>query len=639
MEQKIKKEKRMEEDYLEKAFASLHIQIAYLDAEFNFVRVNDAYAKGAGHEPDYFVGKNHFDLFPHEENEKIFRKVVEAGEPHTTFAKPFEYPDQPGRGVTYWDWNLQPIKNDKGKVEGLLLSLIDVTEKEKTLRDYARLATAIENATEGILIFDQERKILYVNPSFLKASGFAKKDLLGKKTYLLRSDLYDEQFHDEITDVISRGKVWKGPYRRQRKDKTYYDVEMTIFPLLDSTGNASEFVIVERDVTDELKLQQRIRQIQKMEALGTLAAGVAHDFNNILLPIIVNTELALRDVSKDSSAQEYLKLSLEAAERGRELVKQIIAFSRPSSQEIKPIKIGPIVEEAIHLLKSTLPSNIKITLRIGDLSGFVLADPNQIHQVLLNLFSNAVHAMRENGGELRVELDNVLLDEQEMEKYPELKSEKCLKLMVSDTGNGISEKNIEKIFDPFFTTKSRGEGSGMGLSVVHGIIKSCGGGIETHSEEGIGTTFDIYIPLIKDQKMEKSIREKEIPRGSEHILLVDDEEFALKSLESVLKHLGYEVTGKKNAKEALITFNARSDTFDLVITDQIMPELSGLELSQKILEIRPDMLILICTGFSDKINKKKVKEIGIREVVLKPLKMSEIAQVVRRVLDKRAEKI
>jgi PAS domain S-box-containing protein len=624
----------MKEDYLEKAFASLHIQIAYLDAEFNFVRVNDAYARGAGHEPDYFVGKNHFDLFPHEENEKIFRKVIETGEPYTTYAKPFEYPDRPGRGVTYWDWNLQPIKNNNGKVEGLLLSLIDVTEKEKTLKDYARLATAIENATEGILIFDQERKILYVNPSFLKASGFAKEELVGEYTPLLRSDLYDEQFHNEITKIISRGKVWKGTYKRQRKDKTYYDVDMTIFPLLDSTGNASEFVIVERDVTDELKLQQRIRQIQKMEALGTLAAGVAHDFNNILLPIIVNTELALWDVSKDSAAQEYLKLSLEAAERGRELVKQIIAFSRPSNQEIKPVKLGSIVEEALHLLKSTLPSNIKITQHIGDLSNFVLADSNQIHQVLLNLFSNSVHAMRENGGELRVELNSVLLGELEMKKYPELKSEKCLKLKISDTGCGISEENIEKIFDPFFTTKSRGEGSGMGLSVVHGIIKSCGGGIETHSEEGIGTTFDIYIPLIKEQKMEKCIKEEEIPRGNEHILLVDDEEFALKSLKSVLKHLGYEVTGKKDAREALITFNARSDTFDLVITDQIMPELSGLELSQKILEMRPDIPILICTGFSDRINKKKIKDIGIREVILKPLKIREIAQVVRRVLDK-----
>jgi len=573
-------------------------------------------------------------LYPHEENERIFRQVIETGEPYTTFAKPFEYPDQPGLGVTYWDWNLQPLKDNEGEIEGLLLSLIDVTVKEKTLKDYTRLATAIENAMEGILIFNKGRKIIYVNPSFLKSSGFTKEELIGANITLLRSDLHDDQFHSEIFDSISQGKVWKGPYKRQRKDRSYYDVDMTIFPLRDGAGNVSEYVIIERDVTDELKLQQRIRQIQKMEALGTLAAGVAHDFNNILMPIIVNTEMALWDVSKNSSAHEYLRLSLDAAERGRDLVKQIIAFSRPSFQETNPIQIGPIVEETIQLLKSTLPSNIRISQSIEDGAAFILADPTQIHQVLLNLFSNAVHAMRKKGGELRVELSKVQLDEPEMKKYPGLKFEKCLKLRVCDTGFGIPEENIERIFDPFFTTKSRGEGSGMGLSVVHGIIKSSGGDIEVHSEEGKGTTFDILIPLIEERRFEKSLIENEIPRGNERILLVDDEEFVLKSLGFALRRLGYEITGKKGGREALKTFKAQPEAFDLVITDQIMPELSGMELSKKILQIRPNIPIIICTGFSDKIDKEKVKKTGIRKVVLKPFKMREIAQIIRRTLEK-----
>ena len=622
----------MKNVYFEKAFSSLHIHIAYLDAEFNFIRVNDAYAKAAGHDPDYFVGKNHFNLYPHEENKTIFQKVLETGKPYTTFAKPFEYPDRPELGITYWDWNLQPIKDNRGKVGGLLLSLNDVTVREKTLRSYARLATAIENATEGILIFDKERKILYVNPSFLRISGFRKEELTGANTSLLRSDLYEEKFHDEIFDFISQGKVWKGPYKRQRKDKTYYDVEMTIFPMRDNKGRVTEYVMIERDITEDLKLQQRIRQIQKMEALGTLAAGVAHDFNNILMPIIVNTEMAMRNLAKNSAIDKYLKLSLDAAEKGRELVKQITTFGRPSHHEAKPVKIGPIIEQTIQLLQSTVPSNIRITVDIQNVSDFVLADPGQIHQVLLNLFSNAVYAMKDTGGELRVELDNVLLDEAEMKKYPSLRSQNCLKLKVSDTGCGISEENMEKIFDPFFTTKSRGEGSGMGLSVLHGIIKSSGGDVEVHSECGKGTTFEIFIPLIHERELEKIVKERKVQGGYERILLVDDEYFSLKSLEYVLEHLGYEVTAKKSGIEALEMFRAKPGDFDLVITDQVMPEISGLDMSRKILEVRPEIPIVICTGFSDRLTKNKIKKFGIREVLYKPFKMAEIAKIIRRVM-------
>lgn len=604
-----------------------------MDPEFHFVRVNEAYARAGGHAPEYYIGKNHFDLYPHEENENIFRQVVESGESYTTFAKPFEYPDQPELGVTYWDWSIQPLKDKNGKVEGLILSLIDVTAKERLLKDYTRQALAVESVKEGILIMDTDRIILYANPSFLRASGFSKEELIGKKSDVLRSDLYSAQFYAEVLGILSKGKEWRNTYRRKKKDKTYYDVDMTIYPIRDKQGKISEYMFVEREITEELNLQQRIRQIQKMEALGTLAAGVAHDFNNILMPIIVNTEMALWEVPKDTSAFDYLKLSLDAAERGRELVKQIISFSRSYSQEKKPINGSSIVKEAIDWLKSTLPSNTRVIQKIEADSGTILADPTQIHQVLLNLFSNAVYAMKKKGGELRVELKNATLNRSEMVRYPELKSRNVLKLEVSDSGCGISEEIIENIFDPFFTTKSRGEGSGMGLSVVHGIVKDHGGAIEVSSVEGEGTTFDIFIPLIKKEGMVINDGENEIPRGEERILLVDDEENVLKSLEIVLKRLGYDVVGEKDGKEALKTFQAQTEDFDLVITDQIMPELSGIDLSRKILEIRPDIPIVICTGFSDKIDKKKVNRLGIRELVLKPFRMNEIARIIRRVLD------
>lgn len=629
----------MKEELLKKVFSSLHIMIAYLDPEFNFIKVNDAYAKGGGHEPEYYIGKNHFDLYPHAENEKIFRQVVETGESFTTYAKPFEYPDRPELGVTYWDWTLLPLKNKVGKLDGLLLSMIDVTAKERILKEYTRLAAAIENVDEGIIIFNKEKRILYVNPSFLRSSGFSKEELVGKQTSILRSDLYGEQFHSNILNVIFLGKVWKGTYRRQRKDKTYYDVDMTIYPLRDSKEKVAEFVIVERDITDDLKLQQRIRQIQKMEALGTLAAGVAHDFNNILMPIIVNTEMALCDVPTNTATQEYLRLSLDAAERGRELVKQIISFSKSSYQKIKPVKIGPIVEESLDLLKPSLPFNIKVSQRLGNVNDIVMADPNQIHQVLLNLFSNAVHAMRKKGGILKVELSNVLLDGSGMEGYLELKSQNYLKITVSDTGCGIPKEIIEKIFDPFFTTKGRGEGTGMGLSVVHGIIKSHNGTIEVHSEEEHGTTFDIFLPLSKENAEESYDMKGDIFQGNECILLVDDDENVLKSVTNVLKRFGYDVVGEKNGKDALRIFKNQSKTFGLVITDQYMPGFSGLELARKISGIDPDIPIVLCTGFSDKIDKKKLKKAGIHEIILKPVNTSELAQTIRRVLDETKKKI
>ena len=510
-----------------------------------------------------------------------------------------------------------------------------MTAKERILKEYTRLAAAIENAKEGILIQDRERTILYANTSFLRTSGYTKEELIGKKASMLRSDQYNEQFHTDIIKVISQGKEWRGIYRRQRKDKTYYDVDMTINPLQDRQGNISEYVIVERDITDDLKLQQRIRQLQKMEALGNLAAGVAHDFNNILMPIIVNTEMALWDVPKDSATYAYLKLSLEAAEKGRELVKQIVAFSRPSYQEKKPIKIGPVIEEALHLMKSTLPSRIRITQNIEAKYGTVLADPSQIHQVLINLFSNAAHAMGAKRGELKVELRNVLLDIEELVKYPELKPGNYLKLTVSDTGCGMSEEVMENIFDPFFTTKNRGKGAGMGLSVVHSIIKNHGGVIDVHSELGKGTTFNILLPLIEKDSIEERSTGQQVPRGNERILLVDDEEAVLNSFQRVLTRLGYDVIGKKDGAKALKAFRARPKAFDLVITDQIMSGLSGTELARKILDIRPNIPIMLCTGFSNKINRQKLRRMGIRELILKPFTTGEIAQTIRRILDQR----
>jgi len=619
---------------LEKIFSSLHIHIAYLDPEFRFIRVNDAYADSAGNDKDFFVGKNHFDLFPDEENEKIFRQVVESGKAFTAYARPFEYPDRPEAGVTYWDWNLQPLKDTKGKVEGLILSLIDVSAREKALGDYGRLMAAIENAYERFFIIDNRNIIRYVNPAFLRSRGLKKEDLIGKKSDAFLIDQYNEHIYKDIHGAIKKGLVWNGLYRKKLEKGIYNDLSITAYPIKDDKGIISDYTVLERDTTEEMKAQKEIRQKYKMEALGTLAGGIAHDFNNILMPIIVNIEVVLRNMAEKNPLRDNLKLSLDAANRGRELVQQIISYSRPAPRKKEPVKIFPVVEEVLQFLKSTLPSNIKIKLDIGSKTSSVMADPTQIFQVLINLCKNSEDALGEKGGEICVKLENVQLEDASRESVWDPKKKEYIKLAVSDTGCGMGPKVMDKIFDPFFSLKNKGNRSGMGLAVVHGIVKDHGGFINVDSTEGEGTVFELFFPRVEMGDHDSEEEDVRLPYGNEHILLIDDDLTILQSLRNILESLGYEITTKTDGKAALELFRSHPESFDLIITDQIMPEILGSDLSKEVLSTRPDIPIILFTGYDDKIDVEKAKEIGIQEFLFKPLNTHEIAQAVRRALNK-----
>jgi PAS domain S-box-containing protein len=618
---------------LEKIFSCLQIHIAYLDPEFNFVRVNASYAQVAGHNPEFFIGKNHFDLYPDEENEKIFRNVLKSGESYTAFAKPFEYLEQPEVGVTYWDWNLQSLKDEKGNVEGLILSLVDVTAREKALEDYGRLAAAIENTEEHIIIVDNQSIIRYGSPAFLNSLGLKKEELVGKKSDVFLIGQYSKQIYDEMWSSIDKGLVWSGQYRKKREKGVYTDFAITAYPMKDEKGNIRNFTVIERDTTEESKFQKKIQQKHKMEALGTLAGGVAHDFNNILMPIIVNTEIALRDMDEANPVRDYLKLALDAAKRGRELVHQIISFSRPTPQEKETVEIASSVKETLKLLSSTLPTNIKIRQHIRTEFSSVLANPAQIYQILINLCRNAADAVGQKGGEIIVRVEDVCLDKDFNEKDPDLETNPYIKLAVSDTGCGMSEEVMDRIFDPFFSLKDKGARAGMGLTVVHGIVKDHGGFIKVRSAEGEGTVFEVFFPRVKVDSHEKKKEKVTLPEGDERILLIDDDETILQSLYNILGSLGYEVTTKSEGEAALKAFRAHPDSFDLIITDQVMPGTLGSDLSQEILSTRADIPIILFTGYDDRIDQEKIKEIGIKKLVLKPLNIFEIAQTVRQVLD------
>lgn len=395
--------------------------------------------------------------------------------------------------------------------------------------------------------------------------------------------------------------------------------------------------IAERKQAEEKRkqLEAQLRQAHKMESIGTLAGGIAHEFNNIIGIIIGNTEIALYENMQGYSAQHNLEEVLNACLRAEEVVKQILTFSRQSEQEKGPLQVSLVLQEALHLLHATLPTTIEIRKKIDSQFGTILADPTQIQQVLMNLCTNAAHAMCEDSGVLEVRLVDLYIDADVATQYPDLNPGPYVRLTVSDTGHGMEPEIIERIFDPYFTTKKPDEGTGMGLAVVHGIVKSHGGTITVESKVGEGTTFHIFFPRIERELTFKTEVPEHFLMGNERVLFVDDEQAIVDMGKQMLEALGYKVVAKTSSTEALEAFRAHPDKFDIVITDQTMPHITGEMLAKKLMRIRHDIPIILCTGYSKVITEEKAKAMGIREFVMKPIVTRDIAETIRNVLDEK----
>ena len=382
-------------------------------------------------------------------------------------------------------------------------------------------------------------------------------------------------------------------------------------------------------------LEEKLRQSQKMEVIGTIAGGIAHDFNNILGIIIGNAELALDDIPDLNPAQENLKQIKTAGLRASDLVKQLLSFSRKSSEFIKNTNIHEILAETIHLIRASIPTSIEIRTDFSEKKELIKADPTQIHQVLINLCTNAAHAMEEKGGILSVILSVIELDDLTITQYPEIKPGPYVQLTISDTGCGIDSKIKDKIFDPYFTTKEVGKGTGMGLAVVAGIIKNYNGAITVYSEKGHGSTFKVLLPVAKGDASEDKTIFKALPKGDERILFVDDETALVKIGRDLLERLGYQVDTQTNPVEALDLFRSDPSRFDLIITDVTMPHLSGDQLMKEVLKINHRMPIILCSGFSNKIDGETAIKIGAHSYIEKPLDKDRLAFSVRKALDDR----
>jgi PAS domain S-box-containing protein len=506
---------------------------------------------------------------------------------------------------------------------------VALRESEKNYRELVQSANSI------IMRMDTEGRVIFFNTYAQNFFGYREEDIIGKNvvgTIVPERDITGFDLAVMIKDIgVHPERYVSNENENIRRNGERVRLTWMNKAIYDESGSVSEILCVGIDVTEKWQLEKRLAQAQKMEAIGTLAGGIAHDFNNILSAIIGYTELSLIDIPNGSALQNNLQQVLKAGGRAKELVRQILAFSRQRESELVPVKISLIVNEALKLLRATLPATIKIRHNIkSHLS--VLTDPTNIHQILMNLCTNASFAMQAEGGVLEVSLNDADLDADFARQHPDVKPGKFIRLMVKDTGCGMTPEATERIFDPFFTTKKVGEGTGMGLSVVHGIIKSHGGTIIVESSPGKGSAFSVFLPAIATEVADQANQAQLVITGNERILFVDDEDFQADIGKRMLERLGYRVTTRTKSLEALDLFRQTPDGFDLVITDMTMPDMTGDVLARKLISIRPDIPIIVCTGYSERINPDIVKEIGIKEMALKPVVMKDIAQMIQRVL-------
>jgi signal transduction histidine kinase/ActR/RegA family two-component response regulator len=487
----------------------------------------------------------------------------------------------------------------------------------------------------------------------------------------------DDQPHVKavINAAIRNKSIFELEHRVIRVDDTVGWTFSRAVPLLDGRGEIVEWFGTARDITerkradeelkkakDKLELQaeelqgaydrllteteqrrkveEQLAQAQKMEAVGTLAGGIAHDFNNMLAVILGNAELALDDIDETNGAmnasRHNIERIVEASKRSRDLVKQILTFSRKSeSRKRKPLKISPLLKETVKLLRGSLPTTITISLDIATDADTILGDPSHIQQILMNLASNAAYAMREDGGTLTIRLSRITFNQGDSLLGSDMRPGRYLKLSVRDTGPGIPKKVRTRIFEPFFTTKKAGEGTGMGLALVFGLVKGHEGAITVESEPGEGATFNIFFPAQKKKAEEETYEQDSLPRGNESILLVDDEPLVVDMAKETLQRLGYAVTTAPGGSEGWRLFELDPDGFDLVITDHVMPDMTGMRLAERILEVREDFPIILFTGYSETVSSEKARAAGISAFVMKPVAKRELAETVRRVLDKK----
>jgi PAS domain S-box-containing protein len=625
---------KQEEIEFKKIFNSNPYSIIIHNTDGRIIEINDTICKRLGYTYNELINLGIKDIFGSSYVDLIFDKTIKFNE-YDSFNLKTELLKKDGNKI-HSEVFTRIIKY-KGRVS-ILCTVRDIAKRIETETELALLEAAIKQAAESVHVTDAEGVIVFINPAFESITGYSRDQALGVKAIrlLMEQDTPREHYH-AMWKTLLKGHVWTGGLRGRTRDGSIFEVEASISPVRDSKGEIVNYVAVMRDVSQEIALERQLRQAQKMEAIGTLAGGIAHDFNNILSAIIGYTELGMQNLPKEGKGRKNLKKVLQAGERARDLVKQILTFSRQSEEEYQLVDFHLIIKEGFKLLRSSLPSSIKMHQNLIK-TGNVMGDPTQLHQVVMNLCTNASQAMSETGGTLTLSLDEHEITSGDLKRDENLVPGKYARLTVSDTGHGIDPGIMDRIFEPYFTTKEKGKGTGLGLSVVHGIVQRLSGKITVSSRPGKGSTFKVYIPLAEKEVEDVYDTDGSVSLGFERVLVVDDEKVLAEMTQQMLESHGYWVESYTDSRKALDQFKADPYRYDIVLTDMTMPDMSGDQLAKEMLKIRPEIPIVLCTGFSEKISEEEASAIGVRAFALKPLVSKELVRILRGALNKTEDK-
>ena len=596
---------------------------------------NPAYARLLGYDsPDELIatvtdiGSQHWvDTF----HRKTFIEMIEDQKilPH------FETRLRRKDGKIIWAAiNARPVYDGSGNLLHFEGMVQDISHRKKTEAQLQRLSIAVEQVADIIFITNDQGRISYVNPAFEKSTGYDGDSFLDHTPHKLAADGKVAKIYRKIFESVSNGAVWTGRLTNKRKDGGIFIVDTIVSPIKSQSDQYLGYVSVNRDVTDKVKFEDQLRQAQKMEAIGTLAGGIAHDFNNILGVIIGCCELAMDNLAPDHICMNDMEKVLDAGLRAKSLVRQILTFSRQTEGAQKPLILQPFIKEIVKFLKATLPAMVDIHLSIDTGDQAILADPTEIQQIVMNLCTNAAHAMKPDGGVIAIFVSEQAIDAKAASQIAELSPGRYLSLKVRDKGEGIPDDVINRIFDPFFTTKQVDEGTGLGLSVVHGIVKKYGGAILVESRLGQGTTFEILLPRLAHPGF-AVVAEAAVdpPGGCERILLVENEAILADILQRILTGLGYQVKTFVASKKAVALFEKNDDVFDLMLADQHMAPFTGVFLAIIAKKVQPSLKVVLYSGMIDALLISEAEKAGVERLLAKPLNRLELAFEIRKVLD------
>ncbi len=606
--------------------------MAFIDIDGRWLQVNDQLARLTGYLQDELREMSVLDLLPGNPGRAVQRQLdLLADGAQDSFSLELELQPRSGspRIVVF---SARARRDNRGRVSYLLAQLHDITAAKRTETDLKRLTTAIHQATELITIASPDNHVLYANPAFLRSTGLREEDVLGRLWPEVDRVFLPPELVLEIDTATRSGRTWQGEILLSNAAGEQVITLATVTPVIDEQGNLASTVAIGHDMTQQRRWEQHLRQSQKLEAIGTLAGGIAHDFNNILFAMLGNTEMALEHIPGNNHAVYCLEEVQKAGRRARDLIRQILSFARRSESQPVKVQISDIVDEVAKLMRSSLPSTIEIQVQLNAPDLIVSADPTQIHQVLMNLCTNAGQAMEQSGGVLTFQLDRY---ERRSDVQPDLALApgSYMLLKVSDTGPGIPPDVLPRIFEPFFTTKEHGQGTGMGLSVVHGVITDLNGVITVDSTLGAGAVFSVYLPLVDGFAAEAEADQASLPRGCEQVLLVDDEQPIIAMLKEVLTSLGYHSVCFSDSQEASAAFQENPHKFDLLFTDQTMPKITGVELALRCRKLRPELPVIICTGYNPEDLEQQLPADSTTTFLTKPLNRASLAQAIRNVLD------